>query len=51
MVVLTLTNPRSPSGTLTPGWIPFYYQVLNQDSICDLLMARDAAVRITRYPG
>jgi hypothetical protein len=51
MVVLTLTNPRSPSGTLTLGWISFYNRVLNQDSICDLLMACDAVVRVTRYPG
>ena len=51
MVVLALTSPRSPPGTLTLGRILFYYQVLNQDSICDLLMARGAVVRITRYPG
>jgi hypothetical protein len=51
MVVLMLTNPRSPSRILMLGWILFYYQVLNQDSICDLLMALDAVVRITQYPG
>ena len=51
MVVLTLTNPQNPSGTLTLGLIVFYYRVLNQNSIADLLMARDAVVRITPEPG
>jgi hypothetical protein len=51
MVLLTLTDPRSPSGTLTLGWIFFNYRVLNQNSICDLLMARDAVVRIMQYPA